>query len=74
MLSRWPIYDRVLANLVEGTAVEGVLIRKTGPLIVLSDCTLYSPGAEPTPLDGDIYIERDQVLYMQAAPAKTRTP
>lgn len=73
MLSRWPVYDRILVNLVEGTAIEGVLIRKSGPLIVLSDCTLYSPGAELAQLDGDIYIERDQVLYMQAAPTKRPT-
>jgi small nuclear ribonucleoprotein (snRNP)-like protein len=71
MLSRWPVYERVLVNLLEGTAVDGVLIRKSGPLIVLSDCTMYSPGAEPTRLDGNIYIERDQVLYLQTAPAKT---
>jgi len=71
MLSRWPVYERVLVNFLEGTAVEGVLIRKSGPLIVLSDCTLYSPGAEPVQLDGDVYIERDQVLYMQASPPKT---
>ena len=70
MFSRWPIYERVLVNLFEGTAVDGVLIRKSGPLVVLSDATLFSPGAEPTRLDGNTYIERDQILYMQAAPPK----
>jgi hypothetical protein len=71
MLSRWPVYDRILVNLIEGTAVTGVLIRKSGPMLILGDCTLYAPGAEPTPLDGNVYIERDQVLYLQATPPKT---
>jgi len=73
MLSRWPVYDRVLVNLVEGTAVSGVLIRKSGPMLILGDCTLFAPGSEPTPLDGNVYIERDQVLYMQASPPKPGT-
>jgi hypothetical protein len=71
MLSRWPIYARVLANLTDGSAIDGILIRKTGPLIVLSDCTLYTPTTEPAALDGDIYIERERVLYLQTAPPKT---
>lgn len=70
MLSRWPVYDRVLANLIDGSAIEGLLIRRSGPLLVLADCTLYTPSAEPAQLDGDIYLERERVLYLQTAPPK----
>lgn len=67
MLSRWPIYERVLANLVDGSAIEGLLIDRRGPLLILGDAKLYSPGSEPAPLDGEIYIERTRVLFLQAA-------
>lgn len=70
MLSRWPIYDRVLANLIDGSALAGVLIRRSGPLLVFSDVTLYSPGGEPANLDGTVYVEREQILYLQATPQK----
>lgn len=72
MWSRWPVYERVLVNLIDGSALEGVLIRRSGPLIVLSDSTLYSHGAEPQRLDGNVYIERGRVLYLQSVP--TRPP
>lgn len=68
LFSRWPMYDRVLANLTDGSAVAGLLIDRRGPLLVLSDATLYAPSSEPTPLDGEVYIERDKVLYLQTAP------
>ena len=67
MLARWPIYERVLANLTDGPAIDGLLIARRGPLLVLADCTLYTAAAEPAPLDGEIYIERERVLYLQTA-------
>lgn len=67
MLSRWPVYERVLANLVDGSAINGLLIARRGPLLVLADATLLTPGHEPADLDGDIYIERDRVLFLQTA-------
>lgn len=71
MYSRWPVYERVLVNLVDGSAIDGLLTRKTGPLIVLADSTLYTAAGQPQRLDGDVYIERHRVLYMQAVPART---
>lgn len=71
MLSRWPIYERVLANLIDGSAIDGVLLARKGPLLILGDCTLYTTSNEAAPLDGDVYIERDRVLYLQTAPPKT---
>jgi len=67
MFNRWPVYARVLVSLIDGSALEGLLTRKAGPLIVLSDATLYTREGEPARLDGDVYIERDRVLYLQVA-------
>lgn len=65
--SRWPMFERVLVNLVDGSAVDGLLIGRRGPLLVLSDAHLYSADHEAAPLDGEIYIERSRVLYLQAS-------
>lgn len=69
-LSRWPIHDRVLANLVDGSAIDGVLIDRRGPLLVLADAQLFTPSGEPTPMDGLVYVERDKVLFLQARQPK----
>ena len=65
MFSRWPLFSRVLVNLVDGTAIDGLLVDQKGPLLMLSDATLYSADTEPQTVDGDIYVERDRVLYLQ---------
>lgn len=70
MWSRWPVYDRVLVNLVDGSAIDAVLVDKRGPLLVLSDATLMSAGHDPSPMDGRVYIERNQVLFLQASQPK----
>ncbi len=70
MFSKWPIYDRVLVALIEGSAIEGLLINQRGPLLVLSDATLYTVSAEPARLDGEVYVERERILYLQTSPPK----
>ncbi len=67
MFPRWPLLQRVLVNLVDGTAINGLLIDKRGPLLVLGDATLLSDTHEPAQLDGEIYIERDRVMFIQTA-------
>lgn len=57
---------RVVVNLVNGHAVQGVLFQQLGPLLVLKNATLLEPGAEPLSLDGDVVVERDRVLFIQA--------
>lgn len=63
---RWPIYSRVLVNLTDGSAIDGVLIDKRGPLLVLSDATLLTASHEPAPMQGQVFVERAQVLFIQA--------
>jgi small nuclear ribonucleoprotein (snRNP)-like protein len=68
MFSPWPVYERVLVNLDNGTAVNGLLVSARRNLLVLADATLLGDTVEPTPLDGEVYIERARVLFMQTAP------
>lgn len=69
-LYRWPVYDRVLVNLVNGAAIDGVLIARRGPLLVLGDAVLLTAESEPQPMDGQVYVERSQVLFLQASKPK----
>lgn len=57
---------RVIVNLDDGSAIEGVLYRQAGPLIVLKSSFLLEQGHEPVSLDGDTIIERSRVLFIQA--------
>lgn len=68
--SSWPIHDRVLVNLVDGSAIDGALIDRRGPLLVLADATLLTVANEPSPMDGQVFIERTQVLFIQASRPK----
>lgn len=65
MLSGWPVYDRVLVNLTDGTAIDGLLVGKPRGLLILADATLHTPGHEPAALDGDVYVTREKVLFLQ---------
>lgn len=65
MFTRWPTFHRVLASLTDGTAIDGLLIDVRGPLMVLTDATVHTAGTEPLKVDGEIYIERSRVLYLQ---------
>lgn len=57
---------RVIVNLVGGRAFDGVLVRQSGPLLVLKGATLLEAGSEPAPLDGEVVVERDRVDFIQA--------
>lgn len=62
---RLAVRRRVMVNLVDGKAVSGVLWSQHGRLIVLKDATLHVPGAEPTPVDGEVLVERHRVDFVQ---------
>lgn len=63
---RTAVRRRVVVNLVSGRAVQGVLVKQTGPLLVLKDAHVHEPGSGEAPVDGDIVIERRQVDFIQA--------
>lgn len=64
--SHWPVLDRVLVNLIDGSAIDGVLVGKRGPLLVLADAQLFTPSSEPARMEGQVFIERTQILFIQA--------
>lgn len=72
MFSRhWPICERVLVNLHSGDAISGLLIDKRGPLLVLADAWLMgSGGTAPSQMDGQVFVERSQVAFLQSLPPK----
>ena len=63
---RFILRRRVVVNLDDGTAIEGVLFRKAGPLLLLKNASHLEEGAQPLLLDGDTIIERSRVLFIQA--------
>lgn len=62
------ISRRVLVNLDDGSAVEGVLWDERRPLLVLRDARLHAHG-QNTPLDGEVIIDAARVLFVQVVSA-----
>lgn len=56
---------RVLVNLLDGSAVDGVLWRRGRRLVVLRDARLLEPGREQVTLDGEVLVERARVAFVQ---------
>lgn len=63
---RLVVRRQVVVNLLNGQAVQGVLVRQSGPLLFVANATLFEPNAEPTALDGEVVVERDRVAFIQA--------
>lgn len=57
---------RVVVNLKSGTALDGVLVRKDGPLLFLKNAVLLEQGQEPAPVDGEAVVQCSQVDFIQA--------
>ncbi|ONK09445.1 hypothetical protein [Streptomyces sp. MP131-18] len=64
--ARVAVRQRVVVNLSDGSAVDGVLLRRHRTLLVLGDATLLVPSSEPSRVDGELLVERSQVLFVQA--------
>lgn len=62
---RLVVARRVVVNLLSGQAVEGLLVRQAGPLLVLEQPVVHEPGAAPAPADGQMVVERDRVAFIQ---------
>lgn len=66
--NRLAVRRRVVINLYDGSAMQGVLYRKVGDLIVLREATYLEQGREPLPIDGEALIDVNTVLYTQVIP------
>lgn len=62
---RGVVRKRVVVNLRNGRAFEGVLYAQRGPLLVLKNATLHEPGAAPAGVDGEVVVERSAVDFIQ---------
>ncbi|MDI3330139.1 MAG: hypothetical protein QJR09_05300 [Micrococcus sp.] len=60
------VFRRVIVNLKSGRGVDGVLVRRSGPLLFLKNALLLEEGRDPVPLDGETVIERSEVEFLQA--------
>lgn len=63
---RVTVSRRVLVNLKTGRAISGVLVKATGPLLVVKQAHLLEEDRPPVPLDGEIVVERSNVDFIQA--------
>ena len=61
---RIAVSRRVLVNLDDGSAIEGVLWQERKPLIVLRNARLHTGGQE-APLDGEVVIDCARVAFVQ---------
>jgi small nuclear ribonucleoprotein (snRNP)-like protein len=59
------VRKKVVVNLHGGRAFLGILWAQRGPLLVLRNATMHEPGAQPSPVDGEVVIERTQVEFIQ---------
>lgn len=62
---RQKIVGRVLVNLMDGTGIEGTLLRTTRTQLTLAQAKLVGESTEPIPLDGTVYVERSTVHFVQ---------
>lgn len=64
---RLMVRRRVLVQLRSGRAVNGVLWQRRGRSLVLKSAELFEPGSDPTPMDGDVVLDREQVEFVQVS-------
>lgn len=62
---RLVVHQRVVVNLKSGTAIEGVVTERTGPLLVIRQATVHD-GRHSAPADGQIVVELGEVDFVQA--------
>jgi len=62
------VCKRVIVNTREHS-FSGILYKQVGPLIVLRNAHLLEHGTPPTPIDGEVVIERTRVEFIQITEA-----
>lgn len=58
------LHRKVILNLTDGTAIEGVLWAEEGPLLVLRGATMHEAGSQ-VDMDGEILVHTDRVRFAQ---------
>lgn len=62
---RVALRKRVMVNLTDDKAIGGVLWSRKGGYVVLKDATLHVRGTDPTPIDGEVLVDRSRVDFVQ---------
>ncbi|QOP64902.1 RNA binding protein [Arthrobacter phage Brynnie] len=57
---------RVVVNLKSGRALDGVLVRRDGPLLFLKNAVLLEEGNEPAAIDGEAVVQAADIDFIQA--------
>jgi len=57
---------RVVVNLKTGRAIDGLLVRKDGPLLFLKNAVLLEEGSEPAAIDGEAVVHAAEIDFIQA--------
>jgi len=65
---RLVVLERVIVNLKTGTAIEGVVVQQTGPLLVIRHAIVHQAGGEHAPADGTVLVEIGDVDFVQTMP------
>lgn len=63
---RTVLHRRCIVNLAD-KAFDAVIYARRGPLLVLRDARMLTPGSSPQPLDGEVVVERCRVEFIQVA-------
>jgi hypothetical protein len=56
---------RVVVNLKSGQAIQGLLVRQSGPLLFLAEAQLHEGNNNPVPIDGQAVVERPGIDFIQ---------
>lgn len=66
--------SRFLVQLRSGTAIEGILWRTEGRVVILRDVRIHAPGStSPVRADGEVLVELDHIDYAQLAAPPSRS-
>jgi hypothetical protein len=65
--NRLALRKRVLVNLLDGKAMDGVLYARRGRLLVLRNVTVMEAGSPPVNVDGEVVLDRNRVDFIQVA-------
>lgn len=63
---RTAVRRRVVVNIDNGDAIDGLLWARRGRLLVLKDARLLMAGREATVMDGEVVIDRAHIRFVQA--------
>lgn len=55
----------VIVNLKSGESLSGLLWQSRGRWLILRKASLLVPNSPPTPIDGEVVIERANVAFLQ---------